>query len=145
MMTLVWFSVHCLAIANWYWLLIQPFARQAVRWGPFILWRCQLYSLHSLVDWQFSDVSLTVIRYFPNEQTSHWLSVSYEPLWTSGAHCFTLTHTLRSLIIHQITPDTHKRTTMHGLRPLFWTPFLALFYLLILEFLSNFTLRLFSD
>ena len=27
---------HCLGIVNWYWLLIQPFARQAVRWGPFI-------------------------------------------------------------------------------------------------------------
>ena len=26
-----------LGIVNWCWLLIQPFARQAVRWGPFIL------------------------------------------------------------------------------------------------------------
>ncbi len=28
---------HCLGIVNWYWLLIHPFVRQAVRWGPFII------------------------------------------------------------------------------------------------------------
>ncbi len=29
-----------LGIVNWCWLLIQPFARQAVRWGPFIFSMC---------------------------------------------------------------------------------------------------------
>ena len=30
-------AAHCLAIVNWYWLVMQPFARQAVHWGPFIV------------------------------------------------------------------------------------------------------------
>ena len=31
-----YWAAHCMGIVNWYWLLIHPFARQAVCWGPFI-------------------------------------------------------------------------------------------------------------
>ncbi len=37
-------------IVNWYWLLIHPFARQAVRWGPFIYVRLtMLPAWHSVM------------------------------------------------------------------------------------------------
>ncbi len=37
-------AAHCMGIVNWYWLLMQPFVRQAVCWGLFISNSLQLYA-----------------------------------------------------------------------------------------------------